>query len=95
MKETVDEEGGIWCVVFGAGRIDRYWPDGRLDRSIELPVSRPTSCMFGGPDLRTLFVADALPGNLVAFEHMPRPGLPLPTWPHGGGEIARPHLGIV
>jgi gluconolactonase len=40
-----------------------------------------TNCCFGGPDLRTLFVADALPGDLVAFEHMPTPGLPLPTWP--------------
>ncbi|HTL85143.1 MAG TPA: SMP-30/gluconolactonase/LRE family protein [Acidimicrobiia bacterium] len=40
-----------------------------------------TNCCFGGPDLRTLFVADAIPGNLVAFEHMPTPGLPLPVWP--------------
>jgi gluconolactonase len=40
-----------------------------------------TNCCFGGDDLRTLFVADALPGNLVAFEGMPTPGLPLPTWP--------------
>jgi gluconolactonase len=40
-----------------------------------------TNCCFGGPDLRTLFVADAIPGGLVAFEHCPTPGLPLPTWP--------------
>ncbi|GIU90659.1 MAG: gluconolactonase [Acidimicrobiia bacterium] len=40
-----------------------------------------TNCCFGGPDLRTLYVTDALPGRLVAFEHMPTPGLPLPTWP--------------
>ena len=40
-----------------------------------------TNCCFGGPDLRTLFVTDAIPGNLVAFEHMPTPGLPLPAWP--------------
>jgi gluconolactonase len=40
-----------------------------------------TNCCFGGTDLRTLFVADAIPGNLVAFEHMPTPGLPLPVWP--------------
>jgi gluconolactonase len=40
-----------------------------------------TNCCFGGPDLRTLYVADALPGNLVAFEGMPTPGLPLPAWP--------------
>jgi gluconolactonase len=40
-----------------------------------------TNCCFGGPDLRTLFVTDALPGNVVAFEGMPTPGLPLHSWP--------------
>ncbi len=39
-----------------------------------------TNCCFGGNDLRTLFVTDALPGNLVAFAGMPTPGLPLPVW---------------
>ena len=36
-----------------------------------------TNCCFGGDDLRTLFVTDAIPGDLVAFEGMPTPGLPL------------------
>jgi gluconolactonase len=40
-----------------------------------------TNCCFGGADLRTLFVTDAIPGDLVAFEGMATPGLPLPTWP--------------
>jgi gluconolactonase len=40
-----------------------------------------TNCCFGGPDLRTLFVADAIPGGVVAFEGTPTPGLALPTWP--------------
>jgi len=40
-----------------------------------------TNCCFGGEDLRTLFVADAIPGNLVAFADMPTPGLPLTPWP--------------
>jgi gluconolactonase len=40
-----------------------------------------TNCCFGGEDLRTLFVTDAIPGDLVAFEGMPTPGLPLPAWP--------------
>ena len=57
-------------------------PDGRsLDF---LPIDGnglTTNCCFGGPDLRTLFATDALPGRVVAFEHMPTPGLPLPTWP--------------
>jgi len=40
-----------------------------------------TNCCFGGDDLRTLFVADALPGSLVAFDGMPTAGAPLPPWP--------------
>lgn len=56
---TVDCEGGIWCAIFGGGRLERYLPDGRLDRQLQLPVTNPTSCMFGGPDLRTLFITTA------------------------------------
>jgi len=40
-----------------------------------------TNCCFGGNDLRTLYVTDAIPGDLVAFEGMPTPGLALPVWP--------------
>ena len=40
-----------------------------------------TNCCFGGDDLRTLFVTDAIPGDLVAFEGMPTPGALLPSWP--------------
>ncbi len=40
-----------------------------------------TNCCFGGDDLRTLFVTDALPGSVVAFESMPTPGAPLHAWP--------------
>jgi gluconolactonase len=36
-----------------------------------------TNCCFGGPDLRTLYATDAMPGNVVAFEGMPTPGLRL------------------
>jgi len=41
-----------------------------------------TNCCFGGPDLTTLFATDAVPGDVVAWEGMPTPGLPLPAW-HG------------
>ncbi len=53
---TVDSEGGYWVANVGAGRLRRYWPDGTLDRIVELPFSNPTKPAFGGPDLRTLYV---------------------------------------
>ena len=40
-----------------------------------------TNCCFGGDDGRTLFATDALPGRVVAFEHIPTSGLALTPWP--------------
>ena len=59
---TVDEEGGIWVALWGGGSVNRYAPDGALLASLRLPVERPTSCAFGGPDRATLFVTTARAG---------------------------------
>lgn len=56
---TVDSEGFLWNARYGGGCLARFAPDGRLDRLVELPITQPTSCAFGGPDLRTLFVTSA------------------------------------
>jgi sugar lactone lactonase YvrE len=45
--------------MFGGGRLVRYAPDGRIDREVALPITQPTSCAFGGADLRTLYVTSA------------------------------------
>jgi sugar lactone lactonase YvrE len=56
---AVDEEGAYWCAMHGAGCLHRYAPDGTLLQRVDLPVSQPTMCAFGGPDLRTLFISSA------------------------------------
>lgn len=53
---TVDSEGFIWIAEVTAGRVARYDPDGRLDHVVAVPVSKPTSVIFGGHDLETLFI---------------------------------------
>jgi sugar lactone lactonase YvrE len=58
----VDAAGNIWVAVYRGGRLDCYAGDGRLLASVELPVSRPTSCAFGGPDLDELFVTTSVHG---------------------------------
>lgn len=56
---TVDSAGGIWVALFGGGAVRRYLPDGELDLVLELPVTHPTSCAFGGPDCRDLYITSA------------------------------------
>jgi len=53
---TIDAEGGLWVAEVGNWHICRYTPDGRLDREIRMPFQKPTSVMFGGADLATLYV---------------------------------------
>ncbi|WP_110710480.1 SMP-30/gluconolactonase/LRE family protein [Salinicola sp. CR57] len=59
---TCDREGGLWIALWDGGRIARFHADGSLDREIALPVSRPTSCIFGGDALDRLFVTSAATG---------------------------------
>jgi sugar lactone lactonase YvrE len=40
----------------------RCAPDGGIDRVLPMPVRKPTSCAFGGPNLDILFVTTASQG---------------------------------
>ena len=59
---TIDADGFLWSAQWGASRVVRYAPDGRVDRVLELPVSQPTCVAFGGPGLDLLFVTSAREG---------------------------------
>lgn len=67
---AIDSEGYLWNAEWDGWRIVRYAPDGSVDRVITLPVQKPTSCAFGGPDLRRLYVTsarwDLAPSDLAA-----------------------------
>jgi sugar lactone lactonase YvrE len=78
---TVDAEGFLWCALYDGWKIARFAPDGEIERTIPLPVQRPTSCQFGGPGLDILFITTAtqrlsdaelrsqpLAGALLAFD---------------------------
>ena len=67
----VDAEGCLWNAVWEGYRVERYAPDGRLDRVVEVPVRKPTCCAFGGPDLDTLFITTSRldePEDILARE---------------------------
>jgi sugar lactone lactonase YvrE len=46
----------------GGGCVLRVSPDGDVVDRLDLPVSQPTSCAFGGADLRDLYVTSAREG---------------------------------
>lgn len=59
---TVDDEGSIWVALWGGGALRGYSPEGSLLATVPVPVDRPTSCAFGGPDRATLFITTARHG---------------------------------
>lgn len=82
---TVDAEGFIWSAQVYGAKLNRYAPDGTLDRSIDFPIQNITSVMFGGENLDTLFV--------TSMGHQPVRGKKS-TDPRNGGVFAVHGLGV-
>ena len=80
---TVDSEGYLWSVLVRIGAIARFAPDGRIVRTIEMPIRHPTSVSFGGPDLDVLFVTSISRSTNLSDDH-----------PDAGGLFAIEGLGV-
>ncbi|MGH3282989.1 MAG: SMP-30/gluconolactonase/LRE family protein [Trebonia sp.] len=59
---TVDADGHVWVAMWGGGVLRRFAPDGGQDAVVQVPVSQPTSCAFGGPVMSDLYVTTASVG---------------------------------
>lgn len=78
---TVDAEGAVWVAVLLAGEVQRFRPDGTLDRTITMPQKKVLSLVFGGPDLHDLYVVTAQSRRMRGSIYRARcdvPGLSLP-----------------
>ncbi|MCH5584441.1 SMP-30/gluconolactonase/LRE family protein [Shimazuella sp. AN120528] len=74
---TSDVEGMLWIAVWNGHSLTRWNPNtcALLER-INIPATRPTSCVFGGKSLRNLYITSARIGleeSILANE------------PHAGG----------
>ena len=56
---TIDTDGCIWNCRYGGGCIVRFDPSGNVDQVYEMPVKNITNCIFGGSDMKTLFITTA------------------------------------
>lgn len=59
---TTDAEGGLWIAHWGASKVTRHDPQGKVLHTVTLPCSQVTSCVFGGPNFSTLFITTAANG---------------------------------
>lgn len=77
----LDTDGRFYVASTVEGGVRVVDPDGTIVDFLEAPdTGLVTNCCFGGPDLRTLFATQAIPGRVVAWHAMPTPGLELPYW---------------
>jgi sugar lactone lactonase YvrE len=57
---TIDNEGMLWIALWNGWKIVRYNPNtGAKLAEIKLPVSKVTSCVFGGDTLTDLYITTA------------------------------------
>jgi sugar lactone lactonase YvrE len=59
---TLDCEGHLWVCFWDGWCLRRISPEGEVVARVKMPVQRPTSCCFGGPDLDRLYVTSASKG---------------------------------
>lgn len=60
---TIDADGMLWVALWDGWGISRYDPaTGECLDRIKLPVSRVTSCTFGGKDYKDLYITTARVG---------------------------------
>ena len=56
---AIDTQGCLWTAHWNGGVVVRYSPSGEPQETLELPLNNPTSCCFGGPDGRILYITTA------------------------------------
>lgn len=76
---AIDSAGNYWSAQYEGGRVLRFSPAGEVTGVVRVPVRRTTMIAFGGPQLKTLYIATAREG--AGAEELAKQ-------PHAGGIFA-------
>ncbi len=58
----IDSEDFLWSAHWQGFRVTRYDPDGKIERTVSVPVPTPTCMAFGGEEMTTLYITTAKKG---------------------------------
>ena len=87
---AVDVEGGIWVAAAMGGEVAHFRSDGTLVHTIAVPMTMPSSVVFGGRDMQDLYIVTGderffgddpvqpPPRAGIYRTRTPVPGLPVP-----------------
>ncbi|QYF93452.1 SMP-30/gluconolactonase/LRE family protein [Massilia sp. PAMC28688] len=64
---TVDADGYLWNALWGANKVVRYAPDGRVERELATPATQPSCVALGGAGFDTVYVTSARVGLEAAL----------------------------
>ena len=70
---TIDADGNMWSCIAGGSKIVCFAPDGKIARTVEVPVPIITSVMFGGDNLDVLY-ATSIGSKTLGMEPGPDGG---------------------
>ncbi len=72
---TVDKNGNLWVAMWGSGKVCCFDKEAKLKLILQLPVSKVTSCTFGGSEFNELYITTASVGlNDIEAERQPHAG---------------------
>ena len=74
-----DMDGNLYITRHGKGTVVKLSPQGEVLKEIDVLGANPTNLCFGGPDGRTVYVAEVQFRRLVQFR-VDRPGLAWKRW---------------
>ncbi|TBR43817.1 SMP-30/gluconolactonase/LRE family protein [Marinomonas agarivorans] len=97
---TIDAQGNLWNAQWDGSRVVCYNNNGAQAYVVDLPFARPTSCVFGGADMKTLFITSASIGlSQTELKDQPLAGhvvsIHLDDLPNLGTALSLPLTGTV
>ena len=89
---TIDTNDNLWVAFWGGACIRQINPRGKIVKEVEMPAKQVSSVIFGGNDLRDIYITSASQGGADMEKGLDSKGLFLggPTYKYHSTARGRP-----